>query len=896
MTDTNKEKALLGGEIELGLSKVRIQNFKSISTDKSQEIQIGPLTILCGENSSGKSTLIQSILLLFQALNEKDENTNSLKLNGKLINLGSFKNILHKNNEIDDDPNGIMVDFDESGDAIISGVAIQEMQLGIEFNKLYKTSVIGGAIELPTNTTFEGRFLPNYIDTHTDIRGNVQLPGGWEAFPRLASARLEVYEVQENTYGNDIQVKREIEKKVFDFREITNESNKSIVIDIVWDRFYSEDKKDFIQAWNVVGINPTSQSWICDYKTEIGLMDNYTKQDDESYGKIDFLGGIPDKVAKNTNISSFLAREMANKVKELISSRDYLIENLFQEYDAGIFPDDETLDSATSINDMELKEEFISLFTRWFKFTTATEHFNTMYTDIKPEEAIPSTTNLDEYENPDNYFSMPINILPNLKDYYGSKKEAAFKLIRFSSDETVYSFLLDSIMQRLIPRIVKTLQSDGVSLEDTNKALLSALNDALEEAVIAQQELEESLDFLIQEATVEEREVIAEENDQYIEYEQKIESYSLEIENLKSEIDFHEASMSLDDDSEQQIKVPKEAILNFLSEWYSKNRGFIDELEKELFVVFEEYFNSVEPDLSINVSIKDETEAMADANWTLSNLRKLSKELRYIGPLRRLENEEVKINSFDENIPMGIDGEYFFNYFEKVKDTTLKEVKKVVKADEYYSGEEKFPDSLSDIYDDLIPGSSTINKVFSHYLEFFGIADEFITEYSEEDNKITGYIKPKDLNKYIKMKELGVGFSQLAPIILLCITSRPGTIILLEQPELHLHPNVQQKFADFIVEMIQDRQLQIIIETHSDHILNRVRRRIAQAKLEDNDDSLFEKCSIYFAERIKGATKFRKAKLTNSGTYDLTDFPKGFFDQGAEDAFFILKASLEDEN
>ena len=56
MTDTNKEKALLGGEIELGLSKVRIQNFKSISTDKSQEIQIGPLTILCGENSSGKSS------------------------------------------------------------------------------------------------------------------------------------------------------------------------------------------------------------------------------------------------------------------------------------------------------------------------------------------------------------------------------------------------------------------------------------------------------------------------------------------------------------------------------------------------------------------------------------------------------------------------------------------------------------------------------------------------------------------------------------------------------------------------------------------------------------------------------------------------------------------------
>ena len=146
------------------------------------------------------------------------------------------------------------------------------------------------------------------------------------------------------------------------------------------------------------------------------------------------------------------------------------------------------------------------------------------------------------------------------------------------------------------------------------------------------------------------------------------------------------------------------------------------------------------------------------------------------------------------------------------------------------------------------------------------------------------------------MKELGVGFSQLAPIILLCLSSSPGTTILLEQPELHLHPKVQQKFADFIIEMMEYRGLQIILETHSDHMLNRIRRRIAEEKLEKDSSTLFENCSIYFAEREEGVTAFRKAELTNSGTYDLTDFPKGFFDQGAEDAFFILKASLEDEN
>ena len=51
------------------------------------------------------------------------------------------------------------------------------------------------------------------------------------------------------------------------------------------------------------------------------------------------------------------------------------------------------------------------------------------------------------------------------------------------------------------------------------------------------------------------------------------------------------------------------------------------------------------------------------------------------------------------------------------------------------------------------------------------------------------------------MTELGVGFA--LTIILMCITSEHGTTILLEQPELHLHPKVQQKFADFIIEMIE---------------------------------------------------------------------------------------------
>ncbi len=311
---------------------------------------------------------------------------------------------------------------------------------------------------------------------------------------------------------------------------------------------------------------------------------------------------------------------------------------------------------------------------------------------------------------------------------------------------------------------------------------------------------------------------------------------------------------------------------------------FYIELENRLYSKFEKFYKSDEDLYYVNEN--DSSENEVDINSILNYLREVTKLIKYVGPLRMLENDEPRVENFETNIPMGLKGEYFFNYYESKKDQKLQEFKNYFLTVDALTGKEEIQDQEE----------ITVAEKFNEVLNFFEIAESFFTEYNHENDSIVGYIKPIGLNKNIKMTELGVGFSQLAPIILLCITASPGTTILLEQPELHLHPKVQQKFADFIIEMTEKNKLQIILETHSDHTLNRIRRRIAQAKLEKNDSSLFKNCSILFAERENGITEFRKANLTNSGTYDLTDFPKGFFDQGAEDAFFILKASMEEDN
>ena len=82
----------------VGLSKLNLSNFKSIKSSSSEEIELAPLTLLCGENSSGKSTVLHSILLQLQALSSRKISSNTFPLNGNLIKLNDYKSILHASN------------------------------------------------------------------------------------------------------------------------------------------------------------------------------------------------------------------------------------------------------------------------------------------------------------------------------------------------------------------------------------------------------------------------------------------------------------------------------------------------------------------------------------------------------------------------------------------------------------------------------------------------------------------------------------------------------------------------------------------------------------------------------------------------------------------------------
>lgn len=140
---------------------------------------------------------------------------------------------------------------------------------------------------------------------------------------------------------------------------------------------------------------------------------------------------------------------------------------------------------------------------------------------------------------------------------------------------------------------------------------------------------------------------------------------------------------------------------------------------------------------------------------------------------------------------------------------------------------------------------------------------------------------PADLG----LTAVGVGVSQLLPVLVMALAAPPGSVLLLEQPELHLHPGVQQRLGDFLLACASSGR-QVIVETHSDHLVNRLRRRIA----EDDDDRLVEVVRLVLFERVDGRTRLRPLATNRYGGLD--DWPDGFFDEGPEDSRELLRAGL----
>lgn len=821
----------------IGVDKIRLSNFKSISkTSPPTEIELSPLTILCGENSSGKSTVLHSMLLLIQSLSSTEASDKSFNLNGDLIKLNDVRSVQHYSSEEVDTTSTKEDQYKELKKTE------QPIEIGIDFNTLLFRSERWNS---PTNVNvkFDIALKPSINFSEQHNYGEV-LP-----FPVNESTSIQVTGTREISDSDTGEPLLKTEKTILDFSELP--ITQKINVNVSGGTYASQKKF-------------SNSGWVCRHKNEESVENvSLINTGENIYDGIEFISGIPSKVSKRTLLSQYLTKKLSNELELFFSDEEDMKDLLFFWYK------NKNPESA-KLNKLEIIDNLTKTISSDFDILETEEDLN----QLKEHQAIKSPL-------PEDGFSIGLNLYPNLifglgdRKFYTTKSQVAEALVDFVATGIDDDYIGIAI-QNIVPSIATRIELEKDNLDENQD--IAELEERINYLELSLEEMGLEMEMINQK--------IEEADDEGRIYTKSPSEEALEIEYQKMQFQLEEAlymredMQSPQDDSSNQEEIMEALYEEFIS---IVDRTFFRKLETELQNKFELLFHEDDSEelyfVELNSQELKDDEAkneIAEANNILMNLRKAAQQIKYIGPLRKLENnEKKKRDSYnDKNIPMGVNGEYFFNFYETNKSEPYV-------ANYYPKGEFE-----------VIP----ISEKFDEMLQFFGIAQKFSTKYDSETDTIQGFITPIGLNKSLKMKELGVGFSQLAPIILLCLTSDRGSTILLEQPELHLHPQVQQKFADFMIEMMTENDLQIILETHSDHMLNRVRRRIAQAKLEENNSTLFEKCTILFAEREEGVTEFRKANLTKSGTYDLTDFPKGFFDQGAEDAFFILKASMEEDN
>jgi predicted ATPase len=118
---------------------------------------------------------------------------------------------------------------------------------------------------------------------------------------------------------------------------------------------------------------------------------------------------------------------------------------------------------------------------------------------------------------------------------------------------------------------------------------------------------------------------------------------------------------------------------------------------------------------------------------------------------------------------------------------------------------------------------------------------------------------------------VGYGIGQLLPIIVQSLVARDGMIII-EQPEVHLHPRLQSAVGDLLVDTATSGRAQLLVETHSEHLVLRLLRRVREGVLRPADLAI-----LYVDLHEDGAAFIRRLEVDEDG--DLVHgWPGGFFD------------------
>ncbi|MDD4894594.1 MAG: DUF3696 domain-containing protein [Candidatus Omnitrophica bacterium] len=136
------------------------------------------------------------------------------------------------------------------------------------------------------------------------------------------------------------------------------------------------------------------------------------------------------------------------------------------------------------------------------------------------------------------------------------------------------------------------------------------------------------------------------------------------------------------------------------------------------------------------------------------------------------------------------------------------------------------------------------------------------------------FISGKDISNKFRPTNVGFGLSYLLPVLVAILSSRPGTLLLFENPEAHLHPQGQVRIG-MLMALAAAYGIQVVIETHSDHILNGARVAIKEGIIKPDQTSLL----FFTGETVGDKYKHNILKPIIDQNGRIDNWPDGFFDE-----------------
>ena len=197
----------------------------------------------------------------------------------------------------------------------------------------------------------------------------------------------------------------------------------------------------------------------------------------------------------------------------------------------------------------------------------------------------------------------------------------------------------------------------------------------------------------------------------------------------------------------------------------------------------------------------------------------------------------------------------------------------------YFGGDARVLGGLT--VEDVPP--TRLRQIEAHMNRFFPGCELSVGKVPQADAVTLGLRTSKGMD-FHRPIHTGFGLTQVLPIVVAALSAAKEDLLLIENPEVHLHPSGQAAMGGFLAE-VAAAGVQVILETHSDHVLNGIRRAVKRGALPPEDAALHF-FRLRQEDESDGAAQVQSLVLDRNGNLDT--WPEGFFDQFDRDMNYFV--------